>query len=62
MATETIQLGDRVINLQVPGIFTVIDRQGLMLAIQSPKGLRMTVLESQLRRVDDVAPPPPSDE
>ena len=62
MATEPIQLGDRVINLQVPGIFTVIDRQGPMLAIQSPKGLRMTVLESQLRRVDDVAPPPPRDE
>lgn len=61
MATETIQLGDRVISLQVPGIFTVIDRQGSMLAIQSPKGLRMTVLESQLRRVDDAVPPPASD-
>jgi hypothetical protein len=61
MATETIQLGDRVINLQVPGIFTVIDRQGHMLAIQSPKGLRMTVLDSQLRRVDALAVPPASD-
>ena len=61
MATETIQLGDRVISLQVPGIFTVIDRQGSMLAIQSPKGLRMTVLESQLRRIDDPTLPPPSD-
>ena len=61
MATETIQLGDRVINLQIPGIFTVIDRQGSMLAIESPKGLRMTVLESQLRRVDDVVVHPPSD-
>ena len=53
MASGAIQLGDRVINLQVPGIFTVIDREGALLVIQTAKGLRMTVLDSQLRRVDD---------
>ena len=55
MAVETIQLGDRVINLQVPGIFTVIDRKGSLLVIQTARGLRMTVLESQLRRIDAAA-------
>lgn len=61
MATGPIELGDRVINLQVPGIFTVIDRQGRLLVIQTVKGLRMTVLDSQLRRVDDAGAPTPGD-
>jgi hypothetical protein len=55
MAGDAIQLGDRVINLQVPGIFTVVDRSGALLVIQTDRGLRMTVLESQLRRVDAAA-------
>jgi hypothetical protein len=54
MATGTIQLGDRVINLQVPGLFTVIDRRGSLLMLETAKGLRMTVLESQVRLLDDV--------
>ena len=58
MASNGIQLGDRVINLQVPGIFTVIDRAGALFVIQTPRGLRMTVGESQLRRVDDAGVPP----
>jgi hypothetical protein len=57
MAAEAIQLGDRVINLQVPGIFTVIDRQGPRLVIETARGLRMTVFEAQVRRLDDVPPP-----
>lgn len=57
MGARAIQLGDRVINLQVPGLFTVIDRDGEMLVIQSPRGLRMTVLASQVRRLDDVELP-----
>jgi hypothetical protein len=56
MAAEGIQLGDRVINLQVPGIFTVVDRRGPLLFIQSPRGLQMNVLESQVRRLDPTAP------
>jgi hypothetical protein len=51
MAGEGIQLGDRVINLQVPGIFTVVDRQGTLLVIQTARGLQMNVVESQVRRL-----------
>ena len=54
MATEAIQVGDRVINLQVPGLFTVIDRSGQLLVIETAKGLRMRVLDSQVRLLDDV--------
>lgn len=53
MDTGPIELGDRVINLQVPGIFTVIDRKGSLLVIQTPRGLRMMVQESQVRRIDE---------
>ena len=53
MDARPIQLGDRVINLQVPGIFTVIDREGMRVVIETVRGLRMTVLDSQVRRVDD---------
>ena len=56
MARDTIQLGDRVINLQVPGIFTVVDRKGALFVIQTDRGLSMAVLEGQLRRVYDEAP------
>jgi len=54
MGARAIQLGDQVINLQVPGIFTVIDQQGSLFVIQTAKGLRLAVLESQLRRLTDV--------
>ena len=54
MGTGTIQVGDRVINLQVPGLFTVIDRTGQLLVIETAKGLRMRVLDSQVRLLDDV--------
>jgi hypothetical protein len=37
----------------VPGIFTVIDREGMRVVIETVRGLRMTVLDSQVRRVDD---------
>jgi hypothetical protein len=57
MGERAIQVGDRVINLQVPGLFTVVDRQGALLVLEIPGGVRMTVHESQARRLDDVAPP-----
>ena len=57
MAPDAIQVGDRVINLQVPGIFTVIDRHGPRLVIQTDRGLRMTVLEAAVRRVTDGVEP-----
>lgn len=59
MGAARIQVGDRVINLQVPGIFTVVDRRGTLVVLEVPSGVRMTVDESQVRRLDDVAPPAP---
>ena len=59
MATKAIQVGDRVINLQVPGIFTVLDRKGSLISIRTQSGLAMTVLEPALRRVDEDAPAAP---
>lgn len=60
MATA-LQLGDRVINLQVPGVFIVVGRRGVLIDIETEQGLRMTVLESGLRRLDG-PPPVPRDE
>jgi hypothetical protein len=57
MGGGAIEVGDRVINLPVQGIFTVVDRRGAHIVIESPRGLRMTVLDSQVRRLDDVPPP-----
>jgi hypothetical protein len=60
MDAGAIQLGDQVINLQVPGVFTVVDRKGGLLLIESPGGLRMTVYDSQVRRLDAAAGAPPA--
>ena len=39
MASDgTIRLGDRVVHLQVPGVFTVIGRRGPFLEIESERG------------------------
>jgi hypothetical protein len=58
MGAETIQVGDRVVNLQVPGIFHVIARRGNLLEIETEQGLRLTVREVAVRRLDDETPPP----
>jgi hypothetical protein len=52
MAAATIQAGDRVVTTQIPGVFVVLGRRGQFLEIESGKGLRLTVLESALRRLD----------
>ena len=57
MGGGAIQVGDQVITLQVPGTFTVIDRRGSHVVIETARGLRMTVLDSQVRRLHDVPPP-----
>jgi hypothetical protein len=57
MGGGAIEVGDRVISLQLQGIFTVVDRQGPHLVIVNPRGLRLTVIDSQVRRLDDVTPP-----
>ena len=53
MADESIKVGDRVINLQVPGVFVVVARRGRVLEIESPEGVAMTVFESAVRRLGD---------
>ena len=55
MGQNGIELGDRVINLQVPGIFIVVDRVGSLLVLQTERGLRMVVKEQQVRRVDEAS-------
>ena len=47
-----IRVGERVVHLQVPGVFTVIARRGRLLDLASPRGLQMTVAEVGVRRVD----------
>ncbi len=47
-----IRVGERVVHLQVPGIFTVVARRGNLLDIESERGLRMTIRDIALRRVD----------
>ncbi len=61
MAAGTIQVGDQVVNLQVPGVFQVVARRGALLDIESAQGVRMTVLEGAVRKLDDGAPPAPAD-
>jgi len=62
MAAETIEVGDQVVNLQVPGVFTVLARRGNLLEIETAQGLRMTVLEGAVRRLDQNAVAVPKDE
>ncbi|HZP40697.1 MAG TPA: hypothetical protein VFD84_04200 [Candidatus Binatia bacterium] len=56
----TIRPGDRVVHLQVPGVFVVVGRTGRLLELQSERGLQMRVHEIQVRRLDG-PPPPPAD-
>jgi len=51
-----IRVGDRVVHLQVPGVFTVVGRRGPFLDLESARGLRMSVHEVGLRRVDGTPP------
>jgi hypothetical protein len=57
MDDQKLDIGDRVITLQMPGIFRVIGRNGDILTIESIKGgVRLTKHESALRRpLDDVS-------
>ena len=55
---ELIRIGDRVVQLQTPGVFTVVGRRGAFLEIENERGLRMTVHEVAVRRVDGTPPAP----
>ena len=57
---EAIQIGDRVVHLQVPGVFTVVARRGAFFEVENGRGLRMTVHQVALRRLDG-PPPVPKD-
>jgi hypothetical protein len=55
---ETIQVGDRVITVAVPGIFTVLARRGALVDIENERGVRKTVAAIALRRVNGTPPQP----
>src|SRR3989442_6526395 len=57
---EAIQIGDRVVHLQVPGVFTVVTRRGAFFEVENSRGLRMTIHEVALRRLNG-PPPIPTD-
>jgi hypothetical protein len=57
---EAYQVGDRVVHLQVPGVFVVVGRRGAMLEVESDRGLRMNVHEVAVRRLEG-PPPEPKD-
>ena len=52
MGDGPIQVGDRVINLQMPGVFVVVARRGRVLEIETADGVAMTVVDSAVRRLD----------
>lgn len=51
MSERPLEIGDRVITMQMPGIFTVTARKGRALEIVSDDGVRLTVTEASLRRM-----------
>jgi hypothetical protein len=61
VAQGPIQVGDRVVSLQVPGVLVVVARRGHLIDVEGHHGLRMTVHEVALRKVDGV-PPAPKDQ
>ena len=52
MADDEIRVGDRVVHLGAPGIFTVIGRRGQVVDLESERGLRMSLYDVAVRRVD----------
>jgi hypothetical protein len=48
---DKLDIGDRVITLQMPGIFRVVARNGTLLTVEAEKGdVRLTLNEAALRR------------
>lgn len=58
MEDERLNIGDRVITLQMPGIFRVVARDGEILTIHSEKGgVQLRLYESALRRpLEEIGP------
>lgn len=61
MSDEPLQIGDRVITMQMPGIFTITGRTGRAMEIVSDDGVRLTVSEASLRRIYDAPAAPDAD-
>jgi hypothetical protein len=51
-----IRVGDRVVHLQVPGVCVVVARRGHLVEIESASGVRRTVHEIALRRLNGTPP------
>jgi hypothetical protein len=49
---ERIGIGDRVVSLQVPGVFRVVGRRGIFVEIENDRGVHLTVADRALRRVN----------
>ena len=60
MTDDAIQVGDKVVVLQVPGVFRVTGRNGRLVMIESPSGVRLTMRAEGVRRLDG-APAVPKD-
>jgi preprotein translocase subunit YajC len=58
MVDERIEVGDRVITTQVPGVFLVVARNGSYLTIETADGLSMTVSDAAVRRLEAESPAP----
>ena len=47
-----MEIGDTVVTMGAPGRFTVITVDGLLITIENGDGVRKTVTESNLRRIE----------
>ena len=44
-----IQIGDAVVVMSAPGVFTVVKVDGAVVTIENPAGVRKTVLDTSVR-------------
>jgi hypothetical protein len=47
-----LQVGEEVVVMSAPGRFTIVAVDGRLLTIENAHGLRKTVLEQNVRRLD----------
>lgn len=47
-----MEIGDTVVTMGAPGRFTVITVEGPLVTIENADGVRKTVLEGNLRRIE----------
>jgi hypothetical protein len=51
-----MEVGDTVVTMGAPGRFTVIAVTGALVTIENAEGVRKTVLDSNLRKLEAVHP------